>query len=85
MTVILGIVAENVYVLNTLLWLYVILPGYGGPILMIPTPLMLFSALVFMWFAPYPVPKTYDDRPESEKWWDEDSVSESIESRIERE
>jgi hypothetical protein len=69
-TIILGFVAENIYVIVEFLMSYVILPGYWGPILLIPTPLMLFSALVFIWFAPYPVPKTYDDEPEPDKWWE---------------
>lgn len=53
---------------GTMLWM---------PEIRIPTPFMLFAGVVFMEMTSFPVPKTYDDRPDSERWWHKKSKEES--------
>jgi hypothetical protein len=78
MTVGLAIFAEFLYDVVNYLMFGVFMVGYWGPLFFIPTPFMLFSAMVFMWFAPYPVPKSaFDDHAEPDKWWKEDIAVEN--------
>ncbi|MHA2603023.1 MAG: hypothetical protein AM324_012950 [Candidatus Thorarchaeota archaeon SMTZ1-83] len=78
-TFLLAVVAEMIMVTADLVIYYLIFPGYWGPLLTIPTPLMLVGASVFLWMTPYPVPKTpFDDQTEPEKWWEQDTETEGI-------
>ncbi len=76
-TFLLAVVAEMVEVTVDLVYTHVLFTGYWGPLLTIPTPLMLVGASVFLWLTPYPVPKTpFDDQPEPDKWWEKNTQQE---------
>jgi hypothetical protein len=78
-TFLLAVLAEMIMVTADLVIYYLIFPGYWGPLLTIPTPLMLVGASVFLWLTPYPVPKTpFDDQTEPEKWWEDGTESEGM-------
>lgn len=81
-TFLLAVVAEMVYVIFDLVYLHVIFMGYWGPLLTIPTPLMLVGVAVFLWMTPYPVPATpFDDQPEPDQWWQENTNQEDEPSK----
>jgi hypothetical protein len=72
-TFLLGLLAEMVWT-GFMIAFTLSMPGYWGPLVMIPTPLMLFGASVFLWMTPYPVPKTpFDDHAEPDRWWREEA------------
>ncbi|MFX1263686.1 MAG: hypothetical protein ACFFAZ_16675, partial [Promethearchaeota archaeon] len=77
-TVLVGILTE--IPILVLLFLMESFPPPGSllwmPELRTPTPFMLMAGVVFMWFSPFPIPKTYDDKSEPEEWWREDFKAE---------
>lgn len=79
-TILLGVLAET-FMLGAYIMMILLSPptiSWGWAPLIVPTPLMLVGALVFMWKTPFRQPKTpFGDRAEPDRWWARDTDSES--------
>ncbi|MFQ5884200.1 MAG: hypothetical protein ACE5IO_03775 [Thermoplasmata archaeon] len=72
-TILLGALAEVLILVIYMMLILLSPPGMSyGAFLVVPTPLMLVAALVFMWITPFREPKTpFGDRAEPVRWWRE--------------